>query len=105
MIYKERQITFDLCNHQLSNINVWTPDSQWLVYDLRPDGGSFTSKTIEKIHVNTREVTQIYQANSDAHVGVVTVSPNNPPVMLLFTVLKIQINLGSMIFIIAAVCM
>lgn len=79
MIYKERQITFDLRNHQLSNINVWTPDSQWLVYDLRPDGGSFTSKTIEKIHVNTREVTQIYQANSDAHVGVVTVSPNNPP--------------------------
>lgn len=34
MSYPERQITFDKRNHQVTNINVWTPDSQWLVFDV-----------------------------------------------------------------------
>ncbi|MDU7018430.1 MAG: DUF3748 domain-containing protein, partial [Enterobacter sp.] len=46
-----KQITFASRNHQLTNINIWTPDSQWLVYDVRPS------------------------ATDGAHVGVVTVHP------------------------------
>lgn len=79
MPYKERQITFDSRNHQLTNINVWTPDSQYLVYDVRPNGASFTGLTIEKIHVTSLETTIIYQATQGAYVGVVTVSPDEPP--------------------------
>ncbi len=33
-----KQITFASRNHQLTNINTWTPDSQWLVYDVRRQG-------------------------------------------------------------------
>ncbi|PHM62599.1 DUF3748 domain-containing protein [Xenorhabdus ishibashii] len=78
MVFKERQITFDSRSHQITNINVWTPDSQWLVYDVRPHGASFTGLTIEKIHVNHGKNEIIYQAKDGAHVGVVTVSPQEP---------------------------
>jgi hypothetical protein len=46
-----KQITFASRNHQLTNINTWTPDSQWLVYDVRPSGASFTGETIERVNV------------------------------------------------------
>ncbi|MBS9438291.1 DUF3748 domain-containing protein [Photorhabdus noenieputensis] len=78
MAFQERQITFDNRSHQLTNINVWTPDSQWLVYDVRPHGASFTGLTIEKIHVHSGKTEIIYQAKEGAHVGVVTVSPTEP---------------------------
>ncbi len=74
----EKQLTFDARGHQLTNINVWTPDSQWLVYDVRPHGGSFTGSTIERVNVETGDVQVIYQAPPGAHVGVATVSPNDP---------------------------
>ncbi|WP_368884926.1 DUF3748 domain-containing protein [Providencia vermicola] len=77
--YKETQITDDKRSHQLTNINVWTADSQWLVYDVRPSASSFTGLTIEKIHVNTQKQIEIYRAHHGAHVGVVTVSAENPP--------------------------
>lgn len=78
MAFQERQITFDNRSHQLTNINVWTPDSQWLAYDVRPYGASFTGLTIEKIHVHSGKTEIIYQAKEGAHVGVVTVSPTEP---------------------------
>lgn len=74
----EYQITTTPRHHQLTNINVWTPDSQWLVYDVRPQGSSFIGKTIEKIHVNTTEIREIYRGTAGACVGVVTVSPQLP---------------------------
>lgn len=77
--YKEICITDNARNHQLTNINVWTPDSQWLAYDVRPSGSSFTGLTIEKIHVTTRQVVEIYRGKQGAYVGVVTVSSENPP--------------------------
>ncbi len=33
----EKQITFARTGHMLSNENVWSPDSQWVVYDTRSD--------------------------------------------------------------------
>ena len=71
-----KQITFAPRNHQLTNTRTWTPDSQWLVFDVRPSGASFTGKTIERVNVHTGEVEVIYQAGDGAHVGVVTVHPN-----------------------------
>lgn len=70
-----KQITFASRNHQLTNINAWTPDSQWLAFDVRPSGASFTGETIERVNVNTGEVEVIYRASHGAHVGVVTVHP------------------------------
>lgn len=69
-----KQITFASRNHPLTNINT-TPDSQWLVYDVRPSGASFNGETIERVNVSTGEVEAIHRATDGAHVGVVTVHP------------------------------
>ncbi|SCC14717.1 DUF3748 domain-containing protein [Kosakonia oryziphila] len=70
-----KQLTFAARHHQLTNIHSWTPDSQWLVFDVRPSGASFTGKTIERVNVYSGEVEVLYTAREGAHVGVVTVSP------------------------------
>jgi len=75
----EQQVTFAPRHHQLTNINVWTADSQWLVYDVRPSGASFTGLTIERVNVSSGAVEVLYQARDGAHVGVVTASPDLPP--------------------------
>lgn len=72
-----KQITFAPRHHQLTNINTWTPDSQWLVFDVRPSGASFTGETIERVNVHSGEVEVIYRAGDGAHVGVVTVHPTD----------------------------
>ena len=33
----EEQITNQACGHILTNVNVWSPDSQWIVFDTRSD--------------------------------------------------------------------
>ncbi|WP_426766892.1 DUF3748 domain-containing protein [Erwinia aphidicola] len=76
---KETQLTFAARHHQLTNINVWTADSQWLVYDVRPSGASFTGLTIERVNVSSGDTEVLYQARDGAHVGVVTASPDLPP--------------------------
>ena len=73
-----KQLTFASRHHQLTNTNVWTPDSQYLVFDVRPSGASFTSETIERVNVYTGEVEVVYRASQGAHVGVVTVNPQPP---------------------------
>lgn len=70
-----KQVTFASRHHQLTNINTWTPDSQWLVFDVRPSGASFTGETIERVNIHTGELDVIYRATQGAHVGVVTVHP------------------------------
>ena len=73
----EEQITNQACGHILTNVNVWSPDSQWIVYDTRSDpfGDKFDGRTIEVVNVKTREVRQIYQSEHGAHCGVATFSP------------------------------
>ncbi len=78
MRHREQQLTFDPRGHQLTNINVWTPCSQWLAYDVRPNGASFTGLTIERVNVASGLVEVVYRAQQGAHVGVVTVSPDAP---------------------------
>ncbi|MDR8470810.1 DUF3748 domain-containing protein, partial [Acinetobacter baumannii] len=66
VLYQDRamkQITFAPRNHLLTNTNTWTPDSQWLVFDVRPSGASFTGETIERVNIHTGEVEVIYRAS------------------------------------------
>lgn len=72
-----KQITTASRHHQLTNIHTWTPDSQWLVFDVRPSGASFTGETIERVNVQTGAVEVLYQAREGAYVGVVTVHPHD----------------------------
>ncbi len=94
-----KQITFTSRHHQLTNINTWTPDSQWLVYDVRPSGASFTGETIERVNVATGEVEVIYRATDGAHVGVVTVHPAQDKYVFIHGP-KTRTQTGTMIFII-----
>ncbi|MEE3663059.1 DUF3748 domain-containing protein [Brenneria sp. g21c3] len=77
-MHDENQLTFSANGHQITNINVWSCDGDWLVYDVRPQGSSFTGTTIERVNIHNRESEVIYQAGEGAHVGVVTCSPVAP---------------------------
>ena len=73
----ETQITDRPGGHILTNINVWSPDGKWLVYDTRSDpaGEKFDGSTIEIVNVETREVREVYRSQNGAHCGGVTFSP------------------------------
>lgn len=73
----QRQITTAAHGHVLTNVNVWSPDGNWIVYDVRSDpaGGVFDGQRIEAVHVKTGEVRVMYESTSGAHCGVATFSP------------------------------
>ena len=75
---QEKQLTFDPRHHQLTNSQVWTPDSQWLVFDTRPPEAMFNSLTVERINVNNGQNEILYQASQGACVGVISCSPRLP---------------------------
>lgn len=73
----ERQITNRPINHILTNINVWSPDSRWIVYDTRSDpaGEKFDGSTIEIVNAESGEVREVYRSRNGAHCGAPTFSP------------------------------
>ncbi len=73
----ERQLTRGPGGRILSNAGVWSPDSQWIVYDTRPDdaGSVFAGETIEMVNVMTGEVKELYRSRDGACCGVVTFHP------------------------------
>jgi Tol biopolymer transport system component len=75
--YVEKQITTNAGNHILTNSNIWSPDSQWIVYDVRSDfeGALFDGESIEMVHVGSGEVWRLYAPKHGAKCGVVTFDP------------------------------
>jgi Protein of unknown function (DUF3748)/WD40-like Beta Propeller Repeat len=73
----ERQLTTSPHGHVLTNANVWSPDSQWIVYDTRSDpaGSNFDDTRIERVHVPTGKVQVLYESSRDARCGVATYHP------------------------------
>ena len=51
----ERMITHAPRSHILTNANVWSPDGEWIVYDVR-SGRGFDGLRIERVNVRTGEV-------------------------------------------------
>ncbi|MCX8109213.1 MAG: DUF3748 domain-containing protein, partial [Verrucomicrobiae bacterium] len=81
----EKQITHDPKGHILTNTGVWSPDSQWIVYDTRPDpaGELFTGDSIEMVNIYTGEVRLLYRSKNGAHCGVVTFHPREYKVVFI----------------------
>jgi len=81
----ERQLTHNSGGHILTNIGVWSPDGQWLVYDTRSDpaGEHFDGSTIEMVNVINGEVKRLYEASSGAHCGVATFNPRKSEVVFI----------------------
>src|SRR5262245_22002683 len=73
----QRQITRGCGGRILTNTGVWSPDSQWLVYDTRSDasGDVFDGRRIEMVHVESGEVRVVHESRHDAHCGVATFHP------------------------------
>jgi Protein of unknown function (DUF3748)/WD40-like Beta Propeller Repeat len=78
----EQQITSAACGHVLTNVNAWTADGEWLVYDVRVDD-NFTGTQIAAVHVDTGEVRVLYDSQGGNYCGVVTASPVAPEVVFM----------------------
>lgn len=70
---KERQITRAPHPHLLTNAGVWSPDGEWIAYDIRSAG--FDGPRIEAVNVHTGEVKTLYESKNGAFCGVVTWNP------------------------------
>ena len=70
----ERQLTTAPHGHVLTNVNVWSPDADWIVYDTRPDpaGSVFEGDRIERVNVRTGEVQVLYQSRDGANYPAAT---------------------------------
>lgn len=76
----EMQLTNAPHGHVLTNVNVWSPDGRWIVYDVRGPGGEFDGERIERVEVATGRVETLYQAAHGARCGVVTYHPRRDQV-------------------------
>ncbi|MBB6048951.1 DUF3748 domain-containing protein [Armatimonas rosea] len=81
----EQQVTHGPGGRILTNINVWSPDSEWLVYDVRSDrdGSVFDGGVIERVRVKTGEVQRLFEAKNGAQVGVVTHHPSENKIVFI----------------------
>lgn len=68
--------------HVLTNVNVWSPDSTWVVYDVRSDpaGTAFDGTRIERVHAGTGAVQVLYESRRGACCGVATCHPTRDAV-------------------------
>ncbi len=74
---REWQVTHAAHGHILTNVNCFSPDGRWIVYDVRsePDGAIFDGKRIEAVEPETGRVKVLYEAPGNACVGVASYSP------------------------------
>jgi hypothetical protein len=81
----DRQLTHAPHGHALTNVNVWSADSQWIVYDVRSDpaGSVFDGTRIERVHADTGQVQVLYTSRHGAHCGVVTCHPSRDAVVFI----------------------
>ena len=72
-----RQVTSAPYGHILTNTAVWSPDGEWIVYDVRSDpaGSVFDGSRIERVHVASGRVEVLYESRNGACCGVVTYHP------------------------------
>ena len=82
---KERQLTHGPGGRILTNTGIWSPDGQWLVYDVRSDpaGDIFDGSRIEAVNVETGQVRVIYQSVNGACCGVATYHPIQPLIVFI----------------------
>jgi len=85
MTAMEKQVTHGPGGRILTNIGVWSPDSQWIVYDTRSDpaGERFDGRRIEMAHIDTGEVRVLYETKRGAYCGVATFHPRQLKVVFI----------------------
>lgn len=81
----EQQITYKHCGHILTNVGVWSPDGEWIVYDTRSDraGDLFDGLSIERVNIGTGDIETLYRSHNGAYCGVVTHHPQKDEVIFI----------------------
>ncbi len=88
MNFKETQLTFDESGHNIHNYQVFSPDDQWIVYDVRNQDSLITSTgSIRMVNVVSTEIKEIYTTfNQSAYgpgVGAASFSPKEDKVIFI----------------------
>lgn len=88
MIYTERQLTTDASGHTIHQIQCFSPDDRWIVYDTRNDDGKIGgTKSIAMVNVETGEIRDLYHTQNQTEygpgVGAVTFSPAREQVLFI----------------------
>jgi len=81
----ERQLTTAPHGHILTNANGWSPDGEWIVYDVRSDpaGSVFDGTRIEAVHVESGEVRVLYESQNGACCGAASFCPTSDKVVFI----------------------
>ena len=81
----ERQVSSDANGHILTNLRVFSPDNEWIVYDERSDreGANFDSASIKRVNVRSGAIETLYTARNGAFFGVVTYDPKKNSVVFI----------------------
>ncbi|MCX6897661.1 MAG: DUF3748 domain-containing protein [Verrucomicrobia bacterium] len=84
-LQSEAQVTRGPGGRILTNTAVWSPDSEWIVYDTRSDaaGEKFDGNRIEMVNVRSGEVRVLYESRNGAHCGVATFHPREARVVFI----------------------
>ena len=99
----EKQITSAAHGHILTNTGVWSPDSKWVIYDVRSDaaGDNFDGQRIERVNLDSGEVEVLFESRNEAHCGVATTSPTDDRIVFIHLHKTLHVlGLGSDIFLI-----
>lgn len=73
----EFQVTHARRDHVLTNVNIWSPDSQNIVFDVRTSE-KFNGSSIEEVEIASGRVRTLFESIDGAHCGVATYSPVGP---------------------------
>ena len=91
----EIQLTSDNQGHTLHNVQVFSPNDEWIVYDSRNiDSEIGSTKTINMVNVETQEIKLLYQTESPTQygpgVGAAAFSPTRDQVIFIHGVRNIS---------------
>ena len=79
----ESQLTFAPHGHILTNTAAWSPDGEWLAYDVRPRPEDFVGDRIERVRLRDGAIETIYQTPPGSACGVVTWHPTQARVVFI----------------------
>ncbi len=76
----EKRLTFAKSGHILTNANVWSPDGEAIIYDVRSDpaGAVFDGNRIEIALIHSSESATLFESRNGANCGVASFSPAEP---------------------------
>jgi Tol biopolymer transport system component len=88
MNFKETQLTFDEYGHSIHNYQVFSPDDQWIVYDIRNhDSLIISTGSIRIVNVVSAEIKELYttfnQSKYGPGVGAASFSPKEDKVIFI----------------------